>query len=409
MFKLLQINTTYNWGSTGRIAEEIGQKVISKGWINYVAYGRHINKGISNPIKIGTKWEIYIHALLTRFLDKHGLGSKKATNELIKQINRIKPDIIHLHNIHGYYINYPILFNFLAKKNIPIVWTLHDCWSFTGHCSHYIYEKCERWKLECHQCPQKNSYPSSYLLDRSKKNYNNKKDSFTSVKNMIIVPVSNWLATEVKESFLNKYPIQVIHNGIDLNTFSPIKTETPNINSKKEYVILGVASVWGERKGLTDCIELSKLLPENYSITLIGLTKKQIKNLPPNIKGLERTDSIQELAKYYSKANVFLNPTYEDSFPTTNLEALACGTPVITYRTGGSIEAIDDKTGVIVEPGNIKQLAEKTQWMCNRTDLEQVRINCRKRAIELFDKNNRYEDYYQLYMKLLKEKNENIL
>lgn len=409
MVKILQINTTVNWNSTGRIAEDIGILIQSKGWKSFIAYSRGKTNSKSDLIHVGNKWDVYKHGIQTRILDNHGLGSTKATIDFIKKIKCIKPDIIHLHNIHGYYLNYQILFEYISSVNIPVVWTLHDCWSFTGHCSYYTYKKCERWKNKCNQCPQKNSYPASYFLDRSEKNYYEKKNSFTSVRNMTIVPVSNWLATDVKESFLCKYPIQVIHNGIDLNTFSPIKSKRQNVNSKMEFIILGVASVWEERKGLKDFLKLRQLLPDNYSIILIGLTRKQIKRLPRNIIGLERTNSVQELAQYYSNANVFLNPTWEDNFPTTNLEALACGTPVITYRTGGSIEAIDDKTGVIVEQGSIKELAEKTQWMCNRSDFEQVRIDCRKRAVELFDKNNRYEDYYQLYMNLLNNKNENKL
>lgn len=401
MPKILQINTTVNWNSTGRIAEDIGLLMQSKGWESYIAYSRGKPNSKSHLIQIGNKWDIYKHGIYTRIYDNHGLSSKQATINLVEQIKFLRPDIIHLHNIHGYYLNYQILFKYLSSINTPIVWTLHDCWSFTGHCSYYTFKKCERWKEGCYDCPQKSNYPASYLFDRSKKNYHNKKNSFTSVKNMTIVPVSNWLATDVQKSFLGKFPIKVIHNGIDLNTFSPCKPEQKNIKKENKYIILGVASIWEERKGLTDFIKLRNFLPDNYSIVLIGLSKKQIKELPQNILGIERTSNVQELAQYYSNANVFINPTWEDNYPTTNLESLACGTPVITYQTGGSIEAIDEKTGIIVEPGNIKELAEKTKWMCNRANFEQVRIDCRKRAVELFNKNNRYEDYYQLYMKLL--------
>lgn len=399
--RILQINVTYNWGSHGRIAEDIGQLVIEKGGKNYIAFGRYSNLGISQPIKIGSQWGIYKHVIQTRLFDRHGLASKSATRKLVKKIQEIKPDIIHLHNIHGYYLNYRILFNFLSTIDTPIVWTLHDCWAFTGHCSHFTFIQCEYWKAKCHNCPQLKEYPSSLFFDRSEKNYVDKQKAFTIIKNMTIIPVSHWLSDEVKQSFLKKYPIKVIHNGINLDNFTPQNISKSDKRIKSKFVILGVANVWSNRKGLIDFIRLQQLLSKDYSIILIGLSARQIKQLPKGIIGIQRTNSIKELAEYYSISDVFLNPTWEDTFPTTNLEALACGTPVITYRTGGCIEAIDDKTGAIVEPGNIKQLAEKTEWMCNRRDIEQVRIDCRKRAVELFDKNNRYEDYYQLYLKLL--------
>lgn len=401
MPKILQINTTVNWNSTGRIAEDIGLLMQSKGWESYIAYSRGKPNSKSHLIQIGNKWDIYKHGIYTRIYDNHGLSSKQATINLVEQIKFLRPDIIHLHNIHGYYLNYQILFKYLSSINTPIVWTLHDCWSFTGHCSYYTFKKCERWKEGCYDCPQKSNYPASYLFDRSKKNYHNKKNSFTSVKNMTIVPVSNWLATDVQKSFLGKFPIKVIHNGIDLNTFSPCKPEQKNIKKENKYILLGVASIWEERKGLTDFIKLRNFLPDNYSIVLIGLSKKQIKELPQNILGIERTSNVQELAQYYSNANVFINPTWEDNYPTTNLESLACGTPVITYRTGGSIEAIDEKTGIIVEPGDIITLASETQRICRITETNDIRNHCRQRALRLFDKNQRYEEYYQLYINLL--------
>ncbi len=408
MPKLIQINTTANWGSTGRIAEEIGLLVQSKGWESYIAYSRGTTSQ-SHLIKIGNKKDMYLHGLQTRILDNHGLASRQATCRLVEHLKEIRPDIIHLHNIHGYYLNYPILFNYLKEANVPVVWTLHDCWSFTGHCAYFSYEKCEQWKTGCSQCLYKHKYPRSLFVSRSIQNYKQKKNYFTALRQLVIVPVSEWLSNLLRESFFQHYDIRVIQNGIDLSIFKPSKNNLLFQNLHFKYIVLGVASVWEERKGLNDFIRLRKLLSEDYIIVLIGLTSKQINSLPTGFIGIQRTNNINELASYYSTANVFLNPTWEDNFPTTNLEALACGTPVITYRTGGSIEAVDDKTGIIVEPGNVKQLAEKIQWMCNRTDFEQVRIDCRKRAVELFDKKNRYEDYYQLYMKLIKDKNEEIL
>lgn len=398
--KILQINVTVNWGSTGRIAEEIGQTAIIKGLDSYIAYGRYCNKSKSKVLKIGTDKDIYIHYLQTRLFDRQGLSSQKSTHQLIDEIMRIKPDIVHLHNIHGYYLNYPILFNFLSRTNIPIVWTLHDCWSFTGHCSHYSFAGCKRWRTLCHDCPQKGEYPNSWFMDRSEQNFRDKLRSFTSVKNLTLVPVSEWLAGEVRQSFLKKYPIKVIHNGIDTEIFSPKQVNKSELGIDGKFIILGVASIWSTRKGLADFIQLRKILADDFLIVLIGVDLKQIKSLPEGIIGIKRTNSIQDLARYYSVADVFLNPTWEDNFPTTNLEALACGTPVITYCTGGSAEAIDESTGFIVEQGDLEDVANKID-IIKRFGKDKYMLKCCKRAIDLFDKRNRYDEYIQLYEKLV--------
>ena len=398
--KILQINTTLNWGSTGRIAEEIGLLLQDKGFESYIAYGRYNNPSRSKTYQIGNKFDVYFHGLLTRIFDNHGLGSKNATLKLVNYIKEIQPDIIHLHNIHGYYVNYQILFNLLSKLDIPIVWTLHDCWSFTGHCSHFSYENCERWKTICYNCPQQRNYPGSFIMDRSKQNYIDKKKAFTSIKNLTIVTVSKWLENEVKSSFLKNFPIKTIYNGINLETFKPTPSLEKNKEFNNKFVILGLASVWTERKGFNDFKKLRSLLSTDYIIILIGLSKKQIKELPEGIIGIQRTNSIQELAEYYSLANVFFNPTWEDNFPTTNLEALACGTPVITYKTGGSIEAIDEKTGFIVDQGDLNttvQIIEKLKSV----DKEKYKISCRQRAIQFYNKNERYEEYIKLYNSIL--------
>ena len=399
--KILQINTTLNWGSTGRIAEEIGLLIQENKSESYIAYGRYNNPSQSNSYHIGNKFDFYFHALQTRLFDNHGLASKKETEKLIKYIKEIQPDIIHLHNIHGYYINYKILFSFLSKLNKPIVWTLHDCWSFTGHCSHFSYKKCYRWKTQCNNCPEKRNYPASYFIDRSKLNFLDKKEAFTSINKMTIVTVSKWLSDEVKSSFLQKYPVKTIYNGINLDTFKPTENTIKAKEFINKFVILGIASVWTERKGYNDFINLRSLLPSDYIIILIGLSKQQIKKLPKGIIGIQRTNSIQELAEYYSLANVFFNPTWEDNFPTTNLEALACGTPVITYHTGGSIEAIDENTGFIVEQGDLNTTVQKIKFIKSEGK-EKYKTPCRQRATQFYNKNERYEEYIELYNSILK-------
>lgn len=402
---LLQINVTANSGSTGRIAEDIGLLSMNNGWESYIAYGRTNNNSRNKVIRIGSDFDIKVHGLLTRVFDNHSFGfsSKWATKKLIKEIDNIKPDIIHLHNIHGYYINSKVLFEYLSKLNIPIVWTFHDCWSFTGHCAYFDAFGCERWRTGCYSCPQKKSYPSSFVFDRSKKNYKEKKQLFNSVKNLTIVPVSHWLGDLVKESFLSSNAIKVIHNGIDINTFKPsnnIKGTKEKFGLKDEYIILGVASPWSERKGLKDFIKLSTLIDENTKIILVGLNQNQIDDLPNNIIGIRRTENVNQLADLYSISDLFLNLTYQDNFPTTNLEALACGTPILTYKTGGSIEAVSEDTGFIVEKGDldsvikvINEVREKGKGFYSD--------ECREKAVGCFNKNDRFMDYIDLYRSLL--------
>ena len=402
MKKLLQINSVVNSGSTGRIAEEIAQTAIASDWESFIAYGRNERPSVSNLIRIGNNPDIKMHGLQTRLLDRHGLGSKRSTSEFIQQIDKIKPEVIHLHNIHGYYINIEVLFHYLKKVKVPVVWTFHDCWPITGHCTHFMFVNCDKWKTGCYKCPQKSRYPASYFIDRSEKNYVLKKEMFNSLSNLTLVPVSQWLSGILKESFLQKYPIKVINNGINTDVFKPSRCTNFRFKHsfEKKFILLGVASIWDERKGLKDFIELSKLLNSDYQIVLVGLTNKQIKQLPENILGIERTESVEGLADIYASSDVFINPTYEDNFPTTNLEALACGTPVITYKTGGSPEAIDDSTGIIVEQGNIIKLVDainqiKSHGKQNYSDA------CVDRAHRLYRKEDRYKEYIDLYESLL--------
>ena len=404
MPKLFQINVAINYGSTGKIAEQVGSLVMQWGWDSYIAHGRYINTSNSKAIKVGGILDWFFHALMTRLTDKHGLFSRIATRKLIRKISAINPDIIHLHNIHGYYINFKILFEYLRKTNIPIVWTLHDCWTMTGHCTHFEYAGCERWKTGCFDCPEKMSYPTSLLFDCSRKNHIAKRELFTSVKNMTIVPVSNWLGGIVKESFLKDYEVNVIHNGVDIQKFQPTQSdirEEYSIFDKK--IILGVASPWGRRKGLTDFFELGQYISsEKYQIVLIGLSENQIKQLPNGIIGLTRTESVEALAKWYSVADVFVNPTYEDTYPTTNLEAISCGTPLITYRTGGSPESVTLQTGRVVERGNVEGIAKAIEVICAE-DRNEVRKLCRDYAVANFDQKECFKKYIDLYAEILQK------
>ncbi|MBZ4663250.1 MAG: glycosyl transferase [Caloramator sp.] len=392
--KVLQINSVCGVGSTGRIATDIHQILKEQGHESFIAYGRGEAKNCDNAIRIGNDVDVYKHVALTRLFDRHGFGSKKATIDFIKKIEELDPDVIHLHNIHGYYINIEVLFSYLKRSNKKIVWTLHDCWAFTGHCAYFDYVGCDKWKTGCYNCPQKNKYPQNIFIDSSGVNYEKKKELFTGIKNMTIVTPSKWLAGLVKESFLKEYEVKVIHNGIDLNVFKPV--DGSNFRKKysieDKFVILGVANIWDERKGLKYFIELSKMLDENYKIVLVGLNEKQLKNLPENIVGIKRTNNLNELVEIYSAADIFVNPTLEDNFPTVNLEALACGTPVITFNTGGSVECVDESCGVIVNKGDIKELQEKIKTIKIKKDY--CFIQAKK-----FDKKNKFNEYINMYKK----------
>jgi len=355
--KVLQINTVCGVGSVGRIVRQIHEALREKGHESYIAYGRK-PLGCDGAIRIGGDLDVYFHVFLTRVFDLHGFGSKKATKKFLKIVEEINPDIIHLHNIHGYYLNIEVLFDFLKSFDKPVVWTLHDCWAFTGHCSYFTYAKCERWKTGCYSCPEKKSYPRSVIFDNSKSNYARKKKAFTGAKNMTLVTPSQWLAGLVKESFLGDYPVQVIPNGIDTEVFKP----TPSDFKKRygldgKFLILGVANVWEKRKGFDYFLDLSKYLSDDEIIVLVGLSDERIKNLPNNIIGIKRTNSAKELAEIYTAADVFFNPTLEDNYPTVNLEAQACGTYVITFDSGGAKETIISKeSGIAIKPCNAEDI-----------------------------------------------------
>ena len=402
MKKLLQINVEANFGSTGRIAENIGELVIKNDWISCIAYGRKFSKSSSRLIPIGNKVDHLMHVMQTRVLDRHGLASKIATKNLIKKIQDLQPSIIHLHNIHGYYLNYELLFAYFAAITTPIVWTIHDCWPITGHCTHFEDIGCEKWKKTCNNCPQLNVYPQSWGRDRSTKNQLQKKISFGAHNNLTIVSVSEWLSKIVQKSFLSGHKSLVIPNGIDTQVFSPKLTKKVinKYNLKDKFVILGVASVWSVKKGLKDFISLAKLLSSDEIIVLVGLNKEQLNSLPTNIIGIERTDSVSELAEFYATADVYVNTSLEESFGLTNAEALACGTPIIVYNATASPEMVVSEVGFVTRKNEIQELFK------NIEKVEQKGKNyfteaCRNRALKNYDKNTTFHHYLDLYNRLI--------
>lgn len=398
---LLQIDSCLGILSTGKITESIGRLARNKGWDCHIAHGaRYVGKSQMKSMQVVSKSGEYMHYFKSLFFDAHGLGSTMKTRKLIQKISEINPDIIHLHCIHGYYLNYKVLFEYLSKKNIPVVWTFHDCWSLTGHCAHFDSVGCDKWKKECHDCPLKGTYPKSLFVDASTRNFRLKKKLFTSVPNLTIVSVSQWLADIVKESFMSKYPVEIINNGVDIDIFKPI--DSSKLRNKlgigDKCILLGVATAWHNEKGLREFIHLSEN-PE-YQVIMVGVPTEIKKNLPKEIIAIERTNSQQELAEYYSMAHMLVNPTYNDSFPTVNLEALACGTPVVTFRTGGSPESITPETGIVVEKGNYRQLVDAIEAV-RRKGKVHYSTACRERAETMYNKEEKFADYIKLYEKLV--------
>lgn len=393
MRTLFQLNVTANWGSTGKIAEGIGQAAINQGWESFIAYGRDMNPSESRLIKVGNQFDVYAHYARHRLFDGEGLGSKGATNNLIKKIEQIAPDIIHLHNIHDHWLNYPLLFEYIATIDTPIVWTFHDCWAFTGGCPHFEVRSCDKWRIQCEKCPIREG-----KIDKSRQQYNRRRELIASLGDRLtIVPVSNWLEKFCNDSLLAKSNIQLIHNGIDISKFY-IRDSVQRSNP----IVLGVSNIWTSRKGLNDFVELRTILPSEIRIILVGLTQSQITKLPNGIEGITRTQNVDELVNLYNQASVLVNPTYADTFPTVNLEALACGTPVVTYRTGGSPEAIDKNTGIVVEKGDVQGLAASVMQIIDNPQ-KFSREACRKRAEQHYNQDFQFGKYIDLYNSLLSD------
>ena len=351
--KYLFINSVAGVGSTGRIAVETCLELMGEGHECLLAYGRTAGNCQDVPLlRIGTDRNVKIHGACSRIFDNQGFCSRKATKKFVEQVKQYDPDVIWLHNLHGYYLNLPILFEYLHKCGKKILWTLHDCWAMTGHCAYYDYVQCDRWKTGCHDCPQKKNYPASLVFDRSRRNYALKKELFTGIPNLTLITPSQWLAGRVKQSFLGEYPVEVVYNRVDTSVFRPKPSDfrqKHGLLNKK--VVLGVANIWEERKGLKDFVALSSMLDDRFRIVLVGLTEEQAKGLPENILSLPRTDSIEQLVEIYSAADVYVSPSVEETFGMTVLEAHCCGTPAIVYEDTACEEVVNQFGGVAVPRG----------------------------------------------------------
>ncbi|MBQ9433941.1 MAG: glycosyltransferase [Synergistaceae bacterium] len=364
--RVLFINVQCGRGSHGKIAAEQAEKFAHEGHEVKIAYSRDPDmpeKYKKYAVRIGSTADIYIHALLTRLTDRNGFFSRGATRRFLAWAEEYNPDLLWLHNIHGYYINIDMLFRWIkSRPSMRVLWTLHDCWSFTGHCAYFTFAGCEKWRTHCEHCPQKNAYPASFV-DASYRNYEDKRRIFTGVKDMTLITPSQWLADLVAQSFLREYPCEVRHNQIDRNIFRPSVSDfRERYGLAEKKIVLGVANRWEQRKGIRDFVRLSEILnPEKFSIVLVGLKHDA---LPEGIIHIDRTSNQQELAEIYTAADVLFNPTYEDNYPTVNLEAEACGTPVVTYDAGGSPETVRREDSRVVKCGDVEAAKKYIVQLC---------------------------------------------
>lgn len=401
--KVVEINTVCGKsGSVGRITAELTTYAAERGAEAYAAYGRGKAFGIDENmgIPIGGKLSFFADVFKSRLFDGAGFNSASATKKLIKRLKEISPDVIHLHNAHGYYLNAPLFFNYLKEENIKLVWTLHDCWPFTGHCAYFENAECYRWKSGCYSCPMKGQYPKSFF-DNSKRNYERKKEVFSSLdpKNVRLVVPSEWLKEKIGESFLKDYSVEVIPNGVDVSSFKynggAAAKNKPGLVGEK--IVLGVTNVWDDRKGLPDFITLAEWLP---LYRFIGVGSAEIKgvDMPKNMSWIYRTNDINELADYYSAADVFVNPTYDDNFPTTHMEAQCCGAAVVSYDAGGSKENIISPYGVTVKKGDVKELKDAVKKIA-RSGYDKDELSALAR--DKFDRTKCYGRYFELYNTLI--------
>ena len=402
--KIVQINTVVN-NSTGRIMHDIQRMADSIGYSTLSIVGRRSIYDDAPCVKYGNGISFWIHVAITTIFDKQGYGSYFQTKKIVNRLRLEKPDIIHLHNIHGYYIHIPTLFNYLNNEfKGKIVWTLHDLWPITGHCPHYVAVGCDRWRTGCFKCPNKRLYPVSLFIDNSKNNYYKKRELFTKSNEVTLTVPSEWMKEQLGESFLKDYSCQVIHNGIDTQVFDFNRSDIHidhvyaryNIPSEKR-VILAVASLWDKRKGLADILDLSEVLSEEYTIVVVGLSDRQINILPQNVIGLKRTENINELVALYSGANIFINPSLEESFSLVTIEAQACGTPCIVLDTSAVKNLINDNNGIVLHEHNM------VDYLRTITEIERrdyLRENVRKEALK-YTNDAMLKGYMNLYKEVL--------
>lgn len=391
------INSVSGFGSTGHIVYDLSR---IPGVQGRIYFGRKKNLTDADTYRITTLSGNFRHCVMTFLMDRQGFCNQKETEKMVENLKQFRPDLVHLHNLHGFYLNCPVLFRYLKESGVPVVWTMHDCWAFTGHCAHYDSVNCMQWKTGCtSSCPGALKYPFTFNKTQVPVMYERKKELFASLpaSQMTIAAPSSWLSSEIRQSFLSEYPVRVIHNGIRLNVFRPTTSQfrmEHHLESKN--ILLAVASSWDRFKGLEDLKKISSSLKENQTLIVVGLRKDQMWGFDSDHSILlERTESVQQLCDLYSSADLLLNLTYDDTFPTVNLEAQACGCPVLTYRTGGSPESITEQTGIIVDRGNLNRVISLVKSMDSGAN-EEERKACRRNALR-FDHQNMLNSYRNLY------------
>ena len=393
--KIVEINS-YNFASTGNIMLGIAECARNAGHEVYTFNpdGRSMRKNVPGNFAIGNRYERALSSKINYYTGNHGALHFWGTYNFLRELDRIQPDIIHMHNLHCDYINIGMLVSYINKHHVKAVWTLHDCWSFTGHCPYFDIVACDKWKVSCNKCPMYHDYPAS-KWDNSVSQYKKKKKWFTSIEDLTIVTPSRWLADLVKESYLNKYETKVIYNGLNMTIF---KSTESNFREKyhleDKFIILGVAFSWGERKGQDRFERLAAILDKRYQIVLVGINKENVS--ANNIICIPKTNNQVELAEIYTAADVLLNPTREDNFPTVNIEALACGTPVLSYGAGGSAEAFDAQSGMLVSGETVVAVLDKLY--SDNFD----KSACVERGKE-FEQNLKYKEYIDLYLEVYKK------
>ncbi len=402
MPRVLFVNQSKNFGSTGKIVEQIGMLAESHGWEVRIAHSERYErnshfKSLYFSSVFSEKW----HALCSYLFDCQGLCSKRKTKFLIQRIREFKPDIVHLHNIHGYFINYWILFNYLNKKDIPVVWTFHDCWPFTGHCGHFVRYNCKKWQTKCHHCPATHGYPASLFIDNSKFNFWLKKKTFTAKENLYITTVSQWLAGVVKSSFFKDFSIRVVYDSVDTDVFHYRESHLrEKYGIEDKVVLLAAAANWTTTKGWNDYIKLSKMLPTECVIMLLGVKERERMDLPKEIIAVSRVEGKEKLAEYYSMADILLNLSYQETFGMTTAEAMSCGTPGISYNVTACPELLTPETGIVVNAGNLQQVIEAISTI-RKKGKESYSQACRERAMTVFDSKKVNSLFFDIYNKVL--------
>ena len=415
MPKIAFVNTVRT-GSHGRLIADLQHAAKNNGFETVVAFGRgEAAAEGTRSIRIGTKTNVLSHVALTRIFDAHGSGSRRATITFVKELSKCNPDIIHLHNAHGYYLHLETFFSYVRERRIQTLWTLHDCWAFTGHCSHFIRANCERYQSGCHHCPLKGEYPASLLFDASRKNWQNKRKILQGIETLKIICPSVWLDRMVGQSFLKDVPRGIIPNGVDLSLFVPNKDTSIRERlgiPKERIMLLSAASPFDRRKGFDDIMELGRQLEGKAHIVMVGLSKKQMRgfpqkdklfkkktrSLPENIHGMLKTDGPESLVRLYGEADCFVNASHEETYPTVNMEAMACGTPVAAYTIGGCTEQITPETGLAVARGDITALKDAALTLSN--EKAERSSACRARAEQNFDRKKAILTYLSEYMRM---------